>query len=298
MVPVAPRRPRVVPSRPNRREAGSLDCATVSKASRRERQRQTRAARRAYEERRAKRQKTIRTGRRVAIVAVPAIIAIVLIQVLSGGSSSNAVTCESVKTPPAKHQTLTAPPLGISPAVNYAATMDTSCGTITISLDAQQYPKSVNNFVSLANQGFYDNVVFVRAAKNFVVQAGSQSQNNTSAAGGPGYSVQAEVPTTAPGGSAYPIGTVAFATASTDPPGTATSQFFIVTGSQGLGLSPNYAIIGKVTKGLDVAQKIDSFAPSSGDGTPTTTVVIKSVRITTPTTASTTSTPSSTPPSS
>ena len=84
--------------------------------------------------------------------------------------------------------------------MNYVATMDTSCGTIKVALDTQQYPTAVNNFVSLG--------------------------------------VQAEVPTTAPGGSAYPVGTVAFATASSDPPGTASSQFFIVTGSQGLQLIP------------------------------------------------------------
>jgi peptidyl-prolyl cis-trans isomerase B (cyclophilin B) len=284
---------------PDRREVDSIDCATVSKASRRERQRQNRAARRAYEERRAKRQKTIRTGRRVAILAVPAIIAIVLVQVLSGGSSSsNTVACQTVKKPPVKNVKLTTPPVGISQAVNYVATMDTSCGTITIALNSQQYPTAVNNFVSLANQGFYNNMAFVRAAKDFVVQAGSPDQSNTTSNGGPGYSVQAEVPTTAPGGSAYPVGTVAFATGGSDPAGTASSQFFIVTGNQGLSLSPTYAIVGKVTKGLNVAQKIDSFAPANGDGPPTTEVVIKSVRITTPTAASTTSTPSSTPPSS
>ncbi len=288
----------MVPARPTRREADSLDCRTVSKASRRERQRENRAARRAYEEQRAKRQKAMRTGRRVAIVAVPAIIAIVLVQVLSGGSSSSStVTCQAVKKPPAKTTKLTAPPLGVSPAVNYVATLDTSCGTIQVALAVQQYPTAVNNFVSLANQGFYDNMAFVRAAKNFVVQAGSPDQTNTTSNGGPGYSVQAEVPTTAPGGSAYPVGTVAFATGGSDPPGTASSQFFIVTGSQGLQLGPSYAIFGKVTKGLNVAQKIDSFAPASGDGYPTTVVVIKSVRITTPSAASTTTT-SSTPPSS
>lgn len=273
----------------------------MSKASKRERQRLNREARREYEDKQAKRRRTMKTGRRVGIVAAPVIIALIVISVVNSGgssSSSGAGGCQHASTPPAKHPHLSAPTQRISPSVPYQASIQTSCGTIQVSLDASQYPKAVNNFVYLANQGFYDNMAFVRAAKNFVIQAGSPDQSNATSNTGPGYSVQAEVPTTAPGGSAYPIGTVAFATASTDPPGTATSQFFIVTGSQGLGLSPNYAIIGKVTKGLDVAQKIDSFAPSSGDGTPTTTVVIKSVRITTPTTASTTSTPSSTPPSS
>ena len=258
----------------------------MSKANRRERQRQNRAARRAYEERQAKRHKAMKTGRRAAIVAVPAVIALVLVAVLSGGSSSSsAVTCQAVKPPPAKTAKLAAPPLGVNPSVNYAATLNTSCGPITVALDTQQYPKAVNNFVALANQGFYDNMAFVRAAKNFVIQAGSPDQSNATSNTGPGYSVQAEVPTTAPGGSAYPVGTVAFAKNGSEPSGSADSQFFIVTGNQGLNLTPDYAIIGRVTKGLNVAQKIDSFAPTSGDGPPTTAVVLKSARITTPSSA-------------
>jgi len=260
----------------------------VSKASRRERQRQNRAARRAYEERRAKRQRALRTGRRFAILGVPLVVVLIVLAVTNGGSgSSSGVTCQHATKPSPKTTKLTAPPIGITPSVTYDATINTTCGAITVALDAAQYPKAANNFVSLANQGFYDKMAFVRAAKNFVVQAGSPDQSNSTTNVGPGYSVQAEVPTTAPGGSAYPVGTVAFATSGSDPAGTASSQFFIVTGKQALNLSPTYAIIGRVTKGLNVAQQIDAFAPPKGDGPPTTVVVIKSVRITTPMSATT-----------
>jgi cyclophilin family peptidyl-prolyl cis-trans isomerase len=256
----------------------------VSKASRRERQRQNREARREYEAKLAKRRQLIRTGRRVAIFAIPAVIALAVIELTSGGgsNSSAAVNCQSVKTPPAKTVHLTAPPQGLTVGASYTAAIQTSCGTIDVSLDASQYPKSVNNFVALANQGFYDNLAFVRAAKDLVIQAGSPDQSNHTANSGPGYSIQAETPTTAPGGEAYPQGTVAWGTTSSDPSGTASSQFFIVTGT-GQGLDPTYAIIGRLTnaKSLAVAKKIESFAPKSGDGTPTTPVVIRTVKITT-----------------
>jgi peptidyl-prolyl cis-trans isomerase B (cyclophilin B) len=254
----------------------------VSKASKRERQRLNREARREYEEKAAKRRRTFRTGRRIAIFASPAIVVLIVLTITnSGGSSSSSAssaTCQTVKTPPPKSEHLTAPAQGVNPQVGYTATMRTTCGTIVMTLDAAHYPKAVNNFVALANQGFYDNLDFVRAAKGFVVQAGGPDQTNAS---GPGYTAQAETPTTQAGQPAYPIGTVAFAKSGSDPAGSVGSQFFIVTGSQGTSLPTDYAVIGKVTKGLNVAQKIESFAPKSGDGPLTKPVVIQHVTIAT-----------------
>ena len=84
------------------------------------------------------------------------------------------------------------------------------------------------------------------------------------------------------------------AKAGTEPAGTAGSQFFITTGSNSTSLPTDYAYVGKVTKGLDVAKKITSFAPSSGDGKPTTTVQIKKVTITVTPAATTTTVPATT----
>jgi peptidyl-prolyl cis-trans isomerase B (cyclophilin B) len=183
----------------------------------------------------------------------------------------------TTETPPAKAARLTAPPLTIDPHATYTATIQTTCGTITASLDAAHYPKAVNNFVTLANQGFYDNLAFVRAAKGFVVQVGSPDQTP---AGGPGYTAQAETPTTTAGGSAYPLGTLAFAKTGSDPSGAVGSQFFIVTGAKGpAGLTPDYAVFGHITTGLNIAQKIEGFAPSSGDGALTKPVVITKVAV-------------------
>ena len=257
---------------------GSIDSATVSKAAKRERQRLNREARREIEDKLEKRRRTMRTVRGFAIAAVPVIVIGVILSVTnSSSSSSGGVTCKSVKTPPKKSVKLTAPPQTIDPKSTYTAVMQTTCGTITASLDAAHYPKAVNDFVTLANQGFYDNLAFVRAAKGFVVQVGSPDQTP---AGGPGYTAQAEPPTTTPGASAYPIGTFAFAKTGSDPAGSAGSQFFIVTGANGTKLPTDYAVFGHTTKGLDVAHKIETFAPASGDGALTTPVVITKLVVT------------------
>ena len=83
----------------------------------------------------------------------------------------------------------------IDPAKTYTAKLSTSCGDVTVALDAKGAPKSVNNFVFLAKQGFYDGLKWPRAAGGFVIQTGSPTDDQ---AGGPGYSVKTEVP--APGG--------------------------------------------------------------------------------------------------
>jgi cyclophilin family peptidyl-prolyl cis-trans isomerase len=164
------------------------------------------------------------------------------------------------------------PPMTIDPAKTYTAKLSTSCGDITIALDAKNAPTSVNNFVYLAKQGFYDGLTWPRAAKGFVIQTGSPSNDQS---GGPGYSVQAELPP----GNAYPSGAVAWAKSGQEASGTAGSQFFIVTGDPA-GLTAEYGYIGVVSAGLENAQKIESLAPASGDGPPTIPMYLTKVEIT------------------
>jgi peptidyl-prolyl cis-trans isomerase B (cyclophilin B) len=251
----------------------------VSKQSKRDRQRQNREARREYEERLTRRRKTWRTVRTFAIIAVPILAIGIVLSVTSGGDDSDTSTksapnqCQDVKAPPPKDESFPAPPeVTIDATKAYTATIDTTCGTIEMSLFNREYPVSANNFVFLAQQGFYDDLAFVRAAKGFVVQAGSPTQSND---GGPGYTVQGEVPATQP---AYPAGAVAWAKTGSDAPGTIGSQFFIVTGDA-TQLGPDYAVLGTVTKGLGVAKKIEKLAPASGDGPPTKPVVMRQVSI-------------------
>jgi peptidyl-prolyl cis-trans isomerase B (cyclophilin B) len=251
----------------------------VSKANKRERQRMNREARREYEEALAKRRRLFKTLRTFAIIAVPILaIGIVLSISNSGddnGKATGAGACADVKTPPAKDVQPTAPPLGIDTNQAYTATLDTTCGTIEVALDAQQYPVNVNNFVALANQGYYDGLAFARAAKDFVIQGGAATQSNDAPAP---YTQQGEVPTATP---AYPVGTLAMAKTGSDPAGTISTQYFIVTGKNGKSLPADYAVVGHVTKGIDVAKTIAGFAPASGDGPLTKPVVVKKLTITT-----------------
>jgi peptidyl-prolyl cis-trans isomerase B (cyclophilin B) len=185
--------------------------------------------------------------------------------------------CADVKMPPAKDVSFPNPPeQTLNPSRTYSASIDTTCGDIEITLFSEAYPVSANNFVFLAREGFYDDLAVVRAADGFVVQAGSPTQTND---GGPGYSVQGEVPAPQGGQPAYPSGTVAWAKSGSEPAGTIGSQFFIVTGDAGQ-LPPDYAVLGTVTKGLDVAKRIERLAPASGDGPPTRPVVMRTVTIT------------------
>ncbi len=222
----------------------------MPKATKRERQRQNKEARRAAMLEEEKRRKRLRTFRNVGLLLIPLVIIFVILQVTNSDDSKISNTKPT-----------------------YAATLDTSEGKIVIGLDDKKYPTSVANFVKLAKQGFYNGLLFNRVAKDFVIQTGSPD-NTTS--GGPGYTIVGEVPTSTP---PYPVGAVAFAKTGSEPPGTAGSQFFIVTGSQGTSLSADYAGIGHVTSGLDVAKKIGTFYPSGGDGTPTKKVTIKKVTI-------------------
>jgi cyclophilin family peptidyl-prolyl cis-trans isomerase len=243
----------------------------VPKATKRERQRQNKEARRAAqleEEKRHKRNRAIRNGGIVLVLVVALAVLFSVLNKKDDSSSKSSSSSSQIKRSYSK-----APAQTIDPSAKYTATMDTSEGTIVIDLDAAQYPTSVNNFVFLAKNKFYDGLLVNRVAKDFVFQTGSPS-NTTS--GGPGYSVVGEVPKTTP---AYPVGAVAFAKGSSEPNGTAGSQFFVVTGSSNLDLPADYAGIGTVTQGLDVAQKIGQLYPTSGDGTPTKKVTIKKITI-------------------
>lgn len=233
-------------------------------------------------EKRHKRNRAIRNG----VIALVALVIVLVVVSLTGSDDSSDKKSSSASSSNIKRDYANAPEQSIDPTAQYTATIDTSEGSIVVALDAAQYPTSVNNFVFLAKNKFYNGLLVNRVAKDFVFQTGSPD-NTTS--GGPGYSVVGEVPTTTP---AYPVGAVAFAKGASEPTGTAGSQFFVVTGSSNLDLPADYAGIGTVTEGLDVAQKIGALSPSSGDGEPTKKVTIKKISIaSTPATTTTTAAP-------
>jgi cyclophilin family peptidyl-prolyl cis-trans isomerase len=163
------------------------------------------------------------------------------------------------------------PAMTIDPNKQYTATIKTSMGDMTAELYAKDAPITVNNFVFLANQHFYDNVKFHRIIKGFMVQTGDPTGTG---AGGPGYRFQDEKVTRP-----YTRGTLAMANAG---PNTNGSQFFIM--HQDYPLPPNYTIFGKLTGGYDVLDKIASVpvvaGPSGEKSVPTVDVRIETITIT------------------
>lgn len=178
--------------------------------------------------------------------------------------------CKEAQTPkPGKDGGERKPRANLDPAKTYEVTMATSCGSFTIRLDHKTAPNTAASFAALAKKGFYDGTVFHRIVPGFVIQGGDPTGTGT---GGPGYSVVDKPPADA----VYTRGVVAMAKTGDEPPGTAGSQFYVVTG-QDAGLPPEYALLGKVVKGMDVAMKIDSLGDpqSGGAGTPLQTVMIE-----------------------
>ncbi len=162
-----------------------------------------------------------------------------------------------------------APEMGIDPAKRYTATMTTSLGEIVIALDALKAPKTVNNFVFLALNHYYDGVIFHRIIQGFMCQGGDPTGTGR---GGPGYKFEDELPQPRE----YQVGSLAMANAG---PNTNGSQFFIVSGASGVGLPPQYSLFGQVVKGLDIVDTMQNV-PTGGGDKPKTDVVIQSVEIT------------------
>jgi peptidyl-prolyl cis-trans isomerase B (cyclophilin B) len=151
----------------------------------------------------------------------------------------------------------------------YRLVFETNCGSFTITLNQALAPNATGSLVSLAQRGFFNDTFFHRIVPGFVIQGGDPTGTGT---GGPGYTTHDKV---APDAS-YAHGVVAMAKSGADPAGTAGSQFFVVTG-QDAGLTPDYAVVGTVTSGLDVVDKIGKLGDTQQH--PTENVVISKVRV-------------------
>ncbi|MDP3998576.1 MAG: peptidylprolyl isomerase [bacterium] len=163
------------------------------------------------------------------------------------------------------------PTMEIDKSKKYTATLTTSKGVIKVELFADKTPLTVNNFVSLSRKNFYDNTVFHRVIKGFMIQGGDPNGDGT---GGPGYKFDDE-----PFEGEYKRGTIAMANAG---PNTNGSQFFIM--HQDYPLPKNYVIFGQVVEGIDTVDKIaeSPVQPSSSgeNSKPVEPTVVKSVEIT------------------
>lgn len=220
--------------------------------------------------------------RRWLILAVFAVIAVgVVIAVLVGrgggsddGTSAESTAastegCKKVETPEPKTVSFKAPEQVLKKGEEATAVVKTSCGTFEIALDTERAPKTTNSFAFLAEEGFYDDLTFHRIAPGFVIQGGDPEGTGT---GGPGYSVDEEPPPNL----SYTKGVVAMAKSSADPPGRSGSQFYVVTAPDA-GLPPEYALVGKVSAGYDVVEKIEALG--TPEEKPKQTVLIEEMTI-------------------
>ena len=150
---------------------------------------------------------------------------------------------------------------------NYQALLSTSVGDITIELNASATPVTVNNFVSLAKKNFYNNTIFHRVIKGFMIQGGDPKGDGT---GGPGYTFADE-----PFQGEYTRGTVAMVNAG---PNTNGSQFFINVADNNF-LDTKHAVFGRVISGMDVVTAIENVRVEGQNGRPLEPIVILSVEL-------------------
>ena len=261
----------------------------------RDRQRQARIERRERETKAQKQKARIRRG---IIVAVVAVVVVGSIYVFSHRSTSTPATTTTTSaaaagstmspaeitaaqnkankiseaagcpaSPTTRVNNLTwpsAPAMTINTAATYTATITTDLGPMVVTLNAKSDPITVNNFVFLAQKGYYHCVVFHRVIPQFMDQTGDPTGTGT---GGPGYTITDENPPKASNPNAqYPLGSLAMA--NTGQPNTGGSQFFIVTGAEGEALPNSYALFGVVTSGMNVAEKINAQGTTKNNGVP------------------------------
>lgn len=187
---------------------------------------------------------------------------------VNNGVNSNMTNTKEAN---AKKQWSSAPVMALNADKNYSAVLETSKGNITIGFFPKETPVTVNNFIFLARQGFYNDTKFHRIIKGFMIQGGDPLGNGT---GGPGYKFSDE-PVTRD----YERGVVAMANSG---PNTNGSQFFIM--HQNYDLPKNYVIFGKVTDGFDVLDEIASVAVKANNSgelsVPEEDIIVKAVNIT------------------
>ena len=255
-------------------------------SDKRARQRAAREARLAAEAQSKKRRKQIRNGI-IGVVIVGVIVGIVFL--VSGGSTNKNKAASSTTTTAAKGSNAalqaqaneaavkagcpastkttvntqkysSAPAMAIDTSKTYTATVVTTTGTFDITLDAKAAPTTVNNFVFLADKGYYHCVIFHRVIPQFMDQTGDPTGTGQ---GGPGYTIKDENPPKAANAAQqYPLGSVAMA--NTGQANSGGSQFFIVAGPQGESLPNTYALFGSVTSGMNVVDTINQQGSTQG----------------------------------
>jgi peptidyl-prolyl cis-trans isomerase B (cyclophilin B) len=191
----------------------------------------------------------------------------------ASSTSTDASGCTSVTPPAGKAQQAAKPTARLDPSKSYDVRFRTNCGSFTIRLAVKTSPETTASFLSLVKKGYFDGTVFHRIVPGFVIQGGDPTGSGT---GGPGYTT-VDPP---PASTRYTLGVAAMAKAGSEPAGSSGSQFFVVT-AKDAQLPPDYAVLGKVVKGLAVVEAVGQLGdPSSGgEGVPTETVEIEKATV-------------------
>lgn len=252
-------------------------------SDRRQRQKEQRAAKREAERKKEQRREL---GRRMvtAVIFGLAVVVIFTVGGLFTGDDGATPTgyeryreqptaCGADQPPPEEVMTFTSPLTqgDITADSEVTATITTSCGEIVVQLDSVASPETVDSFVFLARNGFYDSQVFHRIVDGFVIQGGDPQADGT---GGPGYVVEDEFPDDDE--YTYSQGVVAMANRGANSTG---SQFFIVVGDDARHLTPLFNVLGQVVSGEDTLQQITDVPTKVAQGTVEESLPLESVYI-------------------
>jgi peptidyl-prolyl cis-trans isomerase B (cyclophilin B) len=180
--------------------------------------------------------------------------------------------CKLLETPAPKAIKLAPPTAEPDRARTYVAVIETNCGSFEITLDAKRAPKTAASFTSLAKQKFYNGTTIHRIVPDSVIQGGDPAGTG---AGGPGYTIRERPPKNLK----YTKGVAAMAKTEQAPAGTSGSQFFIAIGPGAAQLPPEYALLGKVTKGEDVVDRIGAITTDPNTNRPDNPIVFMSISI-------------------
>ena len=197
---------------------------------------------------------------------LPLTLAVLALAGCGGGSKSSAPTtatsggtdssgCSTVQQPPTENRHSEKPKQTLDATKTYDVEFDTNCGSFTVELAVKTSPATTASFASLVKTGYFDKTIFHRIVPGFVIQGGDPT---ASGSGGPGYSTIDKPPAS----TKYTLGLVAMAKTSAEAAGTSGSQFFVVT-AEDAQLPPDYAVLGKVVKGMDVVKRIGNLGDPS-----------------------------------
>lgn len=256
-------------------------------SDRRQRRKELRAAKRERERKKASRREVARRIGTALLFGLAVVVIFALPGLLGGDDQDLGSTyqefreqptaCDAEAPPPETPMRFSQPEdqTDITADSEVTATMTTSCGEIIVELDPTRSPATVNSFVFLAREGYYEGQVFHRIVADFVIRGGDPEATGL---GGPGYVIPDEFPDS---DFVYEEGVVAMDNRGARSTG---SQFFIVIGDEATHLTPTFNVLGRVVEGFDTLERIAEVDTTAAPGSveqslPLETVYIESIDI-------------------